>query len=307
MGSFKGLGWRRAATRAMLSTLAVPIVVTAMPASARPTAPVSTVLVDAANGAVLYADDADRVRAPASLAKMMTLFLAFDAIDAGRMRLGDPVVMTRRGAAQAPSKLGIAAGQAISVDQAIRVIAVQSANDVAVAMAEKLGGNEQNFARMMTRKAQLLGLQHTSFVNASGLPERRGGNLTTAADIAALSVAMLRAHPREYGYFSTRSFQWGNRRVANHNHLLGAVAGVDGIKTGYTAAAGFNLAASAKRGATRLIAVVLGERSIRARDTRVARLLEAGFSSMAQGRGNPAAVATLLRGEMQRQAGRFGG
>lgn len=287
---------------AVLGGSALAAAVLAAPVAAKP---VSAVLVNAANGAVLYADDADRVRAPASLAKMMTLFLTFDAIDAGRMKLSDRVVMTRHAAAQAPSKLGLAPGQAITVDQAIRVVAVQSANDVAVALAEKMADNEPAFARMMTRRAQSLGLRHTSFNNASGLPDRR--NVTTAHDMAMLSFAMLKAHPREYGYFSTRSFQWRNRRVANHNHLLGAVAGVDGIKTGYTADAGFNLAASARRGGTRLIAVVLGEHSIRARDRRVARLLEAGFASVGRSGGDPAAVATLLRGEVQRRGGSSGG
>jgi len=294
-------------SRVAVLTMLVASVAAASPAAAV-TGPVSTVLINAANGSVLYAEAADRVRAPASLAKLMTLFLLFDAIDSGRIRLTDRVVMTRHGAAQAPSKLGLAPGQAITVDQAIRVIAVKSANDVAVAVAEKIAGDEPAFARMMTQRARSLGLSHTSFVNASGLPERHSpGNLTTAHDIAVLSFAMLRAHPREYGYFSTRSFQWGNQRVANHNHLLGAVDGVDGLKTGYTVEAGFNLAASAKRGGTRLIAVVLGENSIRSRDRRVARLLEAGFSSISRGGGDPAAVATLLRGELQRRGGVSGG
>ena len=278
----------------------------AAPAAGR--GPVSAVLVDASNGAVLYADNADRVRAPASLTKMMTLFIAFDAVQAGRLRLSDRVVMSRHAAGQAPTKLGLPAGQSLTVDQAFRVIAVQSANDVAVALGEKLGGNEPAFARMMTARARSLGMNHTIFVNASGLPDRR--NVTTAQDIATLSVAMLRAHPREYGYFSTRSFQWGNRRVANHNHLLGAVAGVDGIKTGYTADAGFNLAASAKRGGTRLVAVVMGGRSIRSRDQQVAQLLEAGFTSVNRaGDRSAAAVATLIRDEMQRRSpkGRSGG
>ena len=266
-------------------------------------APISAVLVNAADGSVLYADSADRERAPASLAKMMTLFLCFDALDAGRLRRTDRVVMTRHAAGQAPSRLGLAVGQSISVDEAIRVIAVQSANDVAVALGEKLAGDEPAFARAMTARARSLGMRHTSFSNASGLRDR--GNLTTAADMATLSMRMLRNHPREYGYFSTRAFQWGPRRIANHNHLLGAVQGVDGIKTGYTADAGFNLAASAKRGNTRLIAVVLGERSIRARDVRVTHMLEAGFAWMARTGGRPsAAVATLIRDDMQRRSRR---
>jgi D-alanyl-D-alanine carboxypeptidase len=290
--------------RAVSVVLAAALCVggTATPAAAA-LAPVSAVLVNAADGSVLYADSADRERPPASLAKMMTLFLCFDALDAGRLRRTDRVVMTRHAAGQAPSRLGLAPGQSISVDEAIRVIAVQSANDVAVALGEKLAGDEPAFARAMTARAQSLGMRHTSFGNASGLRDR--GNKTTAADIATLSMRMLRNHPREYGYFSTRAFQWGPRRVVNHNHLLGAVQGVDGIKTGYTADAGFNLAASAKRGNTRLIAVVLGERSLRARDVRVTHMLEAGFAWMARTGGRPSAgVATLIREDVQRRVRR---
>ena len=304
----RDVGLTGAVRRTVLTMLAASLVSSALVAAPVAAAPVSAVLVNAADGSVLYADSADLMRAPASLTKMMTLFLTFDALDAGRLRLSDRVVMSRHAAGQAPSKLGLAPGQSLSVDEAIRVIAVQSANDVSVALAEKLAGNEPAFARAMTARARSLGMRRTSFVNASGLRNR--GNVTTAQDIAILSVAMLRDHPRQYGYFSTRSFQWGNRRVANHNHLLGAVAGVDGIKTGYTADAGFNLAASAKRGGTRLIAVVMGERSIRARDQRVARLLEVGFASVARGRGqSSAAVATLIRDEVQRRTprGRSGG
>lgn len=283
----------RATALLVSCSLAATALLAAAPAQA---APVSVVLVDTSTGAVLYAEDADRVRAPASLTKMMTLFLAFDSIDAGRLKLSDRVVMTRHAAGQAPSKLGLPAGQSLSVDEAIRAIAVQSANDVAVALGEKLAGNEPAFARQMTAKARALGLEHTEFVNASGLPDPHGRNLTTAREMAMLSLAMLKAHPREYGYFSTRSFEWRARRVANHNHLLGAVAGVDGIKTGYTADAGYNLAASAKRGGTRLVAVVLGGHSIKGRDRRVTRLLEAGFASLAKGRGNvAAAVASFMR------------
>lgn len=243
------------------------------------TRPVSAILIDARDGSILYAENAGIVRRPASLTKMMTLFLTFDAIDAGRLRPGDPIRISRYAASQRPSRVGLRPGSTMTVDQAMRAVAVISANDVAVALAEAVGGTEDRFARMMTDKARALGLEDTSFTNATGLP---GANLTTAQDIARLSMALLREHPDRYPLFGTRSFSWAGRRVQNHNHLLGAYPGADGIKTGYTAEAGFALAASAKRGNRRLIAVVIGERSVQLRDRRVARMLTEGFGQGGQ-------------------------
>jgi D-alanyl-D-alanine carboxypeptidase len=250
-----------------------------VPAPARAAVrPVSAILIDAEDGRVLYARDANLVRRPASLTKIMTLFLAFDALDAGTLKLTDRVPVSRHAASQQPSRLGLAAGTSLSVDEAIRAIAVNSSNDIAVALAEKIGGTEGKFAATMTRKARALGMRETAFQNVTGLP---GSNTTTAKDMAVLSMALLDAHPLRYAYFSTRSFQWKTRRMQNHNHLLGNFAGADGIKTGYTAEAGFNLAASARRGGRRLIAVVLGERTVRARDLRVAQMLDDGFAKLA--------------------------
>ncbi|EZP54662.1 MULTISPECIES: D-alanyl-D-alanine carboxypeptidase family protein [Sphingomonas] len=257
----------------------------AVPAAAV-TRPVSAILVDARDGSVLFAENAGIVRRPASLTKMMTLFLTFDALDAGTLHPGDPVRFSRYAAAMQPSKVGMRPGATMTVEQAIRAVAVISANDVAVALAERIGGTEDRFARMMTQKARALGLQDTSFTNATGLP---GANLTTAQDIARLSMALLRDHPMRYAAFATRSFSWAGRRVQNHNHLLGSYPGADGIKTGYTAEAGFALAASAKRGNRRLIAVVIGERSVALRDRRVAKMLTEGFAtpSRASARAEP--------------------
>ena len=257
----------------LLTGLAGPIA----PAGAV-TRPVSAILMDARDGSILYAENAGIVRRPASLTKMMTLFLTFDALDEGTLRLGDPVRISRYAANQPPSRIGLRPGASMTVDQAIRAIAVVSANDVAVALAETVGGTEDRFARMMTAKAHALGLEDTSFTNSTGLP---GANLTTAQDMARLSLALLRDHPRRYAVFATRSFSWAGRTVKNHNHLLGAYPGADGLKTGYTAEAGFSLAASAKRGNRRLIAVVIGERSIQLRDRRVARMLTEGFGRAA--------------------------
>lgn len=265
-------------------------VLTAAPIRAA-TRPVSAILMDAGDGSILYAENAGIVRRPASLTKMMTLYLLFDALDAGTLRLGDPVRISRYAASQPPSRVGLRPGATMTIDQAIRAIAVVSANDVAVALAETMGGTEDRFARMMTAKARALGMADTSFTNASGLP---GHNLTTAQDIARLSLALLRDHPDRYAAFNVRSFSWGGRRVQSHNHLLGAFEGADGIKTGYTAEAGFALAASAKRGGRRLIAVVIGERSVAIRDRRVAAMLEKGFRELAASgpAPNPAAGPT---------------
>lgn len=248
------------------------------------TRPVSAILMDARDGSILYAENAGIVRRPASLTKMMTLFLTFDAIDAGKLRLDEPIRISRYAAGQRPSRVGLRPGTTMTVDQALRAVAVISANDVAVALAEAVGGTEDRFARLMTQKAQALGLEDTSFTNATGLP---GANLTTAQDIARLSLALIRRHPQHYALFGTRSFSWAGRRVQNHNHLLGAYPGADGIKTGYTAEAGFALAASAKRGRRRLIAVVIGERSIALRDRRVAKMLTEGFAQGGRDAGIP--------------------
>ena len=237
---------------------------------------VSELLVNARDGALLYAKDPDAPRRPASLTKMMTLYLAFDAIDVGRMRLSDRLPISLHAARQPASRLGLEVGKTLGVQEALRAAAVLSANDAAVVLAERLGGTEERFARMMTSTAHALGMANTRFANATGLTDR--GNVTTARDIAVLARALLNQHRNEYALFGTRSITWRSRRIANHNHLLGKVRGADGIKTGYTADAGYNLAASARRGNRRIIAVVLGEGSIAARDLRAANLIELGFS-----------------------------
>lgn len=245
------------------------------PARAKP----AEIVMDAATGRVLHAQDADRSRRPASIAKVMTLFLVFDALDAGRLRAGQRLTVSRYAAAREPSRLGLRAGGSIGVQAAMRAVAVKSANDAAVVLAEAVAGNEAAFARRMTAKARALGMADTVFGNATGLPDKR--TRTTARDIARLARAVLREHPGRYPLFGRRAIVWREGTHANHNRLLGRVTGVDGIKTGYTAAAGFTLAASAKRGGRRLIAVLLGASSGQARDQRVGSLLERGFAEMA--------------------------
>ena len=241
-------------------------------------APYAAILMSVDNGEALYSDNADTPLHPASITKMMTLYLTFEALGNGTLRLTDPVPISRHAASQRPSKLGLRPGATISVDDAIRALAVKSANDIAVALAEKIDGSEDAFARHMTREAQQLGMRGTLFVNASGLPNP--AHVTTARDIATLSTALIRRFPIYYRYFSTPTFTYAARSYANHNHLLGRMQGVDGIKTGYTVDAGWTLAASAQRNGHRMIAVVLGARSARDRDADAERLLQLGFESL---------------------------
>ncbi|QMW22298.1 D-alanyl-D-alanine carboxypeptidase family protein [Sandaracinobacteroides saxicola] len=250
-------------------------------------------LIDAKSGELLYSRMADEPRYPASITKVMTLYLAFEQLAAGRLRLDDRLTVSRFAANQRPSRLGLRPGTTISVDEAIRAIACKSANDMAVALAERLAGSESAFAELMTLRARQLGMANTSFYNASGLPDAR--QLTTARDIATLSRAMIRSFPQYYGYFQQPSFTYGPTIMQNHNHLLRTMPGVDGIKTGFTNAAGFTLAASAVRDGRRLVAVVLGAPARRARDSNVESLLNAGFDVLsARTRGARVAVADLL-------------
>jgi D-alanyl-D-alanine carboxypeptidase len=238
----------------------------------------AAVVIDANSGEVLYERNADSPRYPASITKLMTLYLAFEALQAGKISLSDRVMISPHAANQAPSKLGLRPGDSITVDEAIRAMTVKSANDIAVAMAEKLGGSEGKFAALMTLRAQELGMRNTQYVNASGLPDTR--QLSSARDIAVLSRALMRDFPQYYPYFSLRGFEFRGRYVPGHDHLLGSVPGVDGLKTGYTAASGFNLASSAVRDGHRLIGVVLGGSSVAARDQHMEDLLNTSFSVM---------------------------
>lgn len=249
-------------------------------ARGRSPGPVSELLVNAATGRVLFATLPDALHRPASLTKMMTLYLLFDALDAGRVSINASVPVSRNAARQPASRLGLGAGTTLPLRTAIQAMAVHSANDVTVAVAELLAGNERDFAVAMSAKARQLGMTRTRFANATGLTN--AGNETTARDMATLAHALLRDHPREYAVFATRALTWRSHRYVNHDHLLGKVGGVDGIKTGYTLDAGYNIATSAKRGGMRVIAVVLGAKSVQARDVRVANLVELGFTPPAR-------------------------
>ena len=233
----------------------------------------SALVLDGKSGRELYADQADAPRFPASLTKMMTLYLLFEAVKKGQYKLSSPLNVSANAAAQPPSKIGVKAGSTITVEQAARALAVKSANDVAVVIAENLAGSEAAFARQMTAKAKALGLKRTRFVNASGLPNP--AQVTTARDMARLGMTLKRKFPQYRSYFAARSFSYNGRRFKATNNLLGRVAGVDGLKTGYIRASGFNLVATVRRDGKQRVVVVMGGPSEGARDAEVTRLIGA--------------------------------
>lgn len=232
----------------------------------------AAIVIDGSSGQTLYAAHATEQRYPASLTKMMTLYLVFHALDAGKLSRDTPIPMTVNGARQPPSKLGLKPGQTITVDAAIRALVVKSANDVATALAEYMAdGSEARFAESMTAHARSLGMNQTVFRNASGLPDP--GQVTTAADMAKLSVALKRRFPHYYAYFSLRTFSLEGKEIRGHNKALDMISGADGIKTGYTRASGFNLATSATHNGRYVVGVVMGEESAKVRDARMAQLI----------------------------------
>jgi D-alanyl-D-alanine carboxypeptidase len=231
----------------------------------------ASIVVDANTGAVMQQSNADSPRHPASLTKIMTLYLLFEKLEAGKIKLTSDLVMSPYASSQAPSKLGIKPGESIKVETAIRAIVTKSANDVAVMVAEALAGSEEEFAKQMTAKARALGMSKTLYRNASGLPDP--DQITTARDQALLGRMIQERFPKEYAYFATRTFEFRGKAMRNHNHLLGVIPGVDGIKTGYIHDSGFNIVTSMRRNGRHIIAVVFGGRTAEARDARVASLM----------------------------------
>jgi D-alanyl-D-alanine carboxypeptidase len=242
----------------------------------------AALVMDADTGEILHERNADDLRYPASLTKVMTLYLLFDAINAGEIGLNDKMTVSRNASKQPPSNLKLKAGTKIKVEDAILALVTKSANDVAVVVAENLAGSERKFAARMNAKALDLGLTNTTFKNASGLPDT--GQVSTAHDLALLADALLDQHSQYYHYFENKKFAWGRLVYKNHNDLIGDVDGVDGIKTGYTRASGFNLMTSAERGGHRVIAVMLGGATAKSRNAHVEDLVEAAFASL----GDPA-------------------
>jgi D-alanyl-D-alanine carboxypeptidase len=231
----------------------------------------SDIVVDGNSGAILHASNPDALRHPASLTKIMTLYLLFEQLESGKVKLDGSFDVSEHAAIQSPTKLGLRDGQTIKVEDAIKGIVTRSANDAAVVVAENIGGDEDTFAKLMTRKAQSLGMAHTVYRNASGLPNDE--QITTARDQALLGSAIQERFPRYYKFFSTRSFEFRGESIGNHNRLLGSVDGVDGIKTGYISASGFNIVTSVHRDNRYLLAVVLGGSSAGSRDERMRELI----------------------------------
>jgi len=231
----------------------------------------AAIVVDANSGRTLYGLKEDQQRHPASVTKVMTLYLLFEQLEAGRLNLHSPLRISQHAAAQAPCKLNLEPGETIEVEDAIKSVVTKSANDIAVAIAEAVGGDEERFAQMMTAKAHALGMRDTHFANASGLPNPT--QVTTAHDLALLGRAIQERFPKYYRYFSTHAFAYQGEVMRNHNHLLDRIEGMDGIKTGYTNASGFNLLTSVRRGGHHIVAVVLGGRTAAARDAYMASLI----------------------------------
>lgn len=242
------------------------------PAAATSDARYADIVVDANSGDVLHATSADAIRHPASLTKIMTLYMLFERLEAGRVKLDTQMDVSAHAASQAPTKLGVRPGQTLMVEDAIKALVTKSANDAAVVIAEHIAGSEDEFAKLMTRKARALRMSRTVYRNASGLPDT--GQVTTARDQALLGLAIQDRFPRYYRYFATQSFVYRGVRMSNHNRLLGRVPGVHGIKTGYIRASGFNLVSAVDRGDRRVVAVVLGGTSAGARDAKMRSLIE---------------------------------
>lgn len=239
-------------------------------------------VIDAKTGKTLYSENANKARYPASLTKMMTMYLMFEALADKRMSKKTRIRMSKYAASKPPSKLGIRPGGSLSAEQAIYALATKSANDVATAVAEHLGGSEASFARIMTKKARQLGMRRTIFTNASGLPSKK--QVTTARDMATLGVALREHFPQYYRYFSTTSFKYGKHRYGNHNRLLGRIKGVDGIKTGYTRASGFNLVSSVRRDGRSIVAVVLGGKTGKSRNAQMTSLIRRYLPKASRGK-----------------------
>ena len=245
-------------------------------------------VVDAGSGAVLHRENADTLNYPASLTKMMTLYLVFESLDHGVVSLDTKLPVSRHAASRPPSKIGLRAGEKIALGDAVRLMAVKSANDVATTIAEYFSGSESAFAQLMTSRARALGMRNTTFRNASGLPDRR--QRTTARDVATLALAIYERFPHYTHFFATRSATWRGKRYRNTNRLLGVYPGMNGIKTGYISASGFNLAASVERDGFHIVAVVMGGETSKRRNARMRTLLDSALADAGRSREFLAAV-----------------
>jgi D-alanyl-D-alanine carboxypeptidase len=263
-------------TSILMSTVAV-----SASAQAQTTGREAQIVIDAQTNEVLYENNAQALRRPASITKVMTLYLLFDALKQGSISWDDRIVFSRNASNQPPTKLSVAPGNSIPVQTAVEALVLRSANDVATAVAERLGGSETNFAVMMTNKARELGMSSTTFRNASGLPNET--QRSTAEDLARLAIAIQRDFPDQYHWFSASQMSWNGQIITGHNHLMSRMQGMDGLKTGYTRASGFNLAATTQRNGRRIVTVVLGGVNRFVRDDLVEALTESAFREIGIG------------------------
>ena len=238
----------------------------------------SSIMIDAEDGKVIYESNADELRYPASLTKLMTLYITFNALENKRLKLDDKLKVSRTAAGRSPSKLGVAAGSTITVKEAITAVIVKSANDCATVLAEHFSPTESDFAKLMTDTAKKLGMKNTTFKNASGLPNSK--QKTTARDMSILAMAVYQHFPQYYKWFSQKSFTYKGQKITGHNHLLDTFKGADGMKTGYTAASGFNIVTSAVRGNKRVIAVTMGHKFLNERDKKAYKMMDLGLDHM---------------------------
>ena len=238
----------------------------------------SSIVIDAKSGNVLYSNNAEKLRYPASLTKLMTLYIAFNALETGKLKLTDKLRVSSTAASRSPSKLGMPAGSYIDVKTLIQALIVKSANDCATVLAEALSPTEAEFAVLMTKTAHRLGMHHTTFKNASGLPN--SAQKTTAKDLAILGAAIYHHFPQYYPWFSMTEFQYNGMTYKTHNYLLNDSLGTDGMKTGYTAASGFNILTSAQQGKYRVIAVTMGHKKVKERDEDVSKMMEISLNHM---------------------------
>ena len=238
----------------------------------------SSIMVNADNGSVMYEQNADESRYPASLTKLMTLYITFSALEKGDLKLNDKLKVSRVAAGRSPSKIGVVAGETISVKDAVMAVIVKSANDCATVLAEHFSPTEADFAVLMTKTAKKLGMHQTVFKNASGLPNSK--QKTTARDMSKLAMAVYHHFPQYYKWFSVQSFKYKGRTITGHNHLLKTFAGADGMKTGYTAASGYNIITSAHRNNKRVIAVTMGHRYLGERDKKAALMMDKGLKEL---------------------------
>lgn len=271
------------------------VLVLAVLRAAAASASVSSIMIDAENGDVMYEMNADERRYPASLTKLMTLYITFNALENNHIKLTDKLKVSRTAAGRSPSKLGVRAGETITVKDAIMAVIVKSANDCATVLAEHFAPTEADFAVLMTNTAHKLGMSHTTFKNASGLPNTQ--QKTTARDMAVLAMAVYHHFPQYYKWFSAKSFQYKGRTIGGHNYILKTFAGADGMKTGYTAAAGYNIITSAKRSGKRVIAVTMGHNSVGERDKKVSRMMDKGLIHMQKGEINVAMLTNEINGK----------